>query len=185
MKKLRMTLPFSPSVNQYLMPVIKYRGRKAYAQNIKQPKVRKYEKSVETIIKKCIKEQGWKLSPSGQRVDVTFDFYKPNKGIDTHNYFKIIMDCFSGQVYYDDSDATVSTNVMVIDKFNPRIEITIELSERLGVFDNQEHLDKFKQSYCDRCSKNSDKCTILRAMKENRVHEEVKDFKCMKFKTKK
>lgn len=183
--ELTMVLPFSPSVNAYLMPTIQYSGRKAYARNIKQPKVRKYEKQVLPIIKKSIKEQDWELSPSGKRVDVTFDFYKPNKGVDTHNYFKVIMDCFSGQVYHDDSDATVSTGVMIIDKYNPRIEISIRLSDTVGVFDNEEHLDKFKGEYCLRCSKNYKKCSILKAMIENRVHEEVKDFECMKFKIKK
>lgn len=167
------------------MPTIQYNGRKPYARNIKQPKVRKYEKQVIPVIKKNIVEQSWKLSPSGQRVDVIFDFYKPNKGVDTHNYYKVVMDCFSGLIYHDDSDATASTNIAIIDKYNPRIEVTIKLSDTVGVFDNKGHLEQFKDKYCHRCSRNYKKCSILKAMLENRVHEEVKDFECMKFKIKK
>lgn len=163
------------------------RGKSQYIQFIKTPEARDYEKKLVPIIEEQIELQGWVKPDPGVKVHVLVDYYFKQKGTDPNNHLKILYDCLTkAEVYIDDDIALPQSGRMVIDKYNPRLEVTIFEDSSVGIFKGSILFDRFTQNNCLRCSKNQDKCSILKALLDNRIHDQVEEeTTCLKIRLRK
>ena len=59
-------------------------------------------------------------------LDVKIDYYFLRMGQDPNNYLKVLYDVMENcGVYENDDMCKPQTGIVVIDKFNPRLEITV------------------------------------------------------------
>lgn len=143
-----------------------------------------YKKRMVKYIQSEVNKQNW------NRIDGKFVYmdeivYSNRKGRDADNMKKLQQDCIteSEVVWEDDSWCLPRTKRIIIDKYNPRIELVITYAPFIGIFDNEEMLHKFKIK-CVRCTRYNNNCSILKKAIDNRVQPEIVDFKCSKFKQK-
>lgn len=170
---MNLILSLPPSVNNYLMPVVRYSKGKAYSQNIKTPEVRTWEQINIPIVKEEIKKQKWKIPEEGKFIDIKIDYFFPRKGNDPGNYPKVLLDVFTqAGLYIDDQWAKPQTGIVIIDKFNPRLEIEISLNDQYGVFKSKEKRDEFIIRYKNQMPKRSFDALIKR-LDEGRLTEKV------------
>src|SRR5690606_37259028 len=145
---------------------------------------KKYKKDFAKYIKEQIKLQGWSLIPNKtQHFYIDCVFYFNRLDMDANNYFKLTLDAITDTqlIWLDDNVTLERVQRIYYDSNNPRIELTIRPVDYIGVFNNQEQLDKFI-SNCIQCSKYKDgKCSILNKAKEGRIQNEIQDLKCEKF----
>ena len=146
---------------------------------------KKYKKDFAKYIKEQIKLQGWSLIPNKtQHFYIDCVFYFNRLDMDANNYFKLTLDAITDTqlIWLDDNVTLERVQRIYYDSNNPRIELTIRPVDYIGVFNDQEQLDKFI-SNCIQCSKyKGGKCSILNKAKEGRIQNEIQDLKCEKFK---
>ncbi|HSQ87975.1 RusA family crossover junction endodeoxyribonuclease, partial [Romboutsia sp.] len=102
--------------------------------------------------------------------------YLNKKRKDSHNLEKVLFDALMGAGLYPDDDILIpKTKNVYIDKYDPRVEVELELATKLGIFDNAEHLQKFKTKNCSMCKKSTYKkpCGVLNKALENRIEPEL------------
>lgn len=166
---LELTLPIPPSTNAYLYP--KRAGK--YVRLAETAKSKKWKSKVTPTIKEEIINQEWHCVPRGTWIDIHIDYYFEKMGQDPNNYLKILYDVMEDcDVYENDDMAKPQTGLVVIDKFNPRLEIRISLSEQTGVFVNKEDREKFIQDYKDSMAARSFNA-LMKKLDESRITESV------------
>lgn len=182
--KLNLVTKIPPSVNKYLFPRIMGNGRKQYVRMVETPEVIRFKGKTTKLVRDEIRSQGWIMPDESAKLDVKIDYFFPRKGMDPNNFQKILFDVFTvAGVYFDDQAAKPQTGLVVIDKFNPRLEITVTISEQVGVFKSEKDRELF-------IIKNKDKFTerkftsILKKLDEGRTTEETyfDDDRNIKFK---
>ena len=104
--------------------------------------------------------------------------YMNKKGRDADNLKKLTQDVIteSNAVWEDDTYCLPHTKRIYIDKENPRLELEIRLCPYVGIFDNEEELIKFKDTFCLKCAyyqKRVKLCDILMDSEDNRIREEM------------
>lgn len=168
-KKLKLVLPLPPSNNEYLYP--KRIGK--YVRLAETAKSKKWKNKVTPIIKKEIKKQKWDIVPRGTFLNIHIDYFFNRKGSDPNNYLKILYDVMENcEVYENDDMAKPQTGVVVIDKYNPRIEVTIEIDGQNGVFrDNVQRTNFISDNEFDFTNRKFK--SILKNLDDNRLTEEV------------
>lgn len=143
-----------------------------------------YKKQFGKYVKNQIKEQKWNLTPNKTQhfyVDCVFYFDRIDK--DANNYFKLLLDSITDtqSIWLDDNVTCERVNAIYYDNKNPRIEISIYPVDYIGIFNNQEQLEKFK-SNCILCKKYKEgKCSVLNKAIEGRIQEEISNLQCSKF----
>lgn len=168
-KKLKLVLPLPPSNNEYLYP-------KRIGRNVRLAETttsKKWKNKVTPIIKREIKKQNWDTVPRGTFLNVHIDYFFNRKGSDPNNYLKILYDVMENcGVYENDDMCKPQTGIVIIDKYNPRIEITIEFDRQTGVFRNDVQRTNFisdnEFDFTNRKFK-----SILKNLDDNRLTEEV------------
>lgn len=114
--------------------------------------------------------------------------YFARRGSDDNNIYKLLNDSLEGITYDNDSRVLVRTQRIVYDSKNPRIEVIIKPVDFVGIFENQEVLEKF-QKVCEGCSKyRKGSCSILKDSIAGTVREEIGSIHnpiCTAFKEKK
>lgn len=166
---LRLTLPIPISNNGYLYP--KRVGRNVRLAETASSK--KWKRKVTPIIKEAIIDQGWHCTPRGIWLDVHIDYYFERMGQDPNNYLKTLYDVMEDcGVYENDDMAKPKTGIVVIDKFNPRLEIVVSIAEQVGVFRNKNDRDKFIDDYSDTMVSRSFNA-LMKKLDESRITEEV------------
>lgn len=141
-----------------------------------------YKKKMIEYILGEVEKQSW-IKPVDTFLYMDEIVYFNRKGRDADNLKKLQQDSIteSGVVWEDDSLALPRTNRILIDKYNPRVEVVISEAPFVGVFDNQEHYESF-EGKCKDCKRYKNNCSILRELTEGRIHIEVdKDFNCNKY----
>lgn len=190
MKKniLKLISPIPVSINHYLKPrsFIKYvSGKpKSMVTMYETADAKKYKKNFIKYVQEEVKKQCWDLPLNKSQhfyVDCIFYFDRIDK--DANNYFKIMLDAITETqlIWVDDNTALEKVNRIYYDSKNPRIEITIQPVEYIGIFDSAEQLLEF-ESNCIQCSRYKRNCSILNKAKEGKIQEEINDFKCSKYK---
>ena len=166
---LKLTLPIPPSTNTYLYP--KRMGK--MVRLAETAKSKRWKQKMMPIIKEAIIDQNWYTVPRGVWLDVHIDYYFEKKGQDPNNYLKILYDVMENcEVYENDDMAKPQTGLVVIDKFRPRLEITISISEQVGVFRNQEDRERFIEEYSDSMAERSFNA-LMKKLDESRITENV------------
>lgn len=168
-KKLKLVLPLPPSNNEYLYP--KRMGK--YMRLAETTKSKKWKKKVTPIIEKEIEKQNWETVPRGIFLNIHIDYFFNRKGSDPNNYLKILYDVMEDcGVYENDDMAKPQTGVVIIDKHNPRIEVTLEIDGQIGVFRNDVQRTNFisdnEFDFTNRKFK-----SIMKNLDDNRLTEEV------------
>ncbi|MCY9545325.1 RusA family crossover junction endodeoxyribonuclease, partial [Paenibacillus alvei] len=114
--------------------------------------------------------------------------YFARRGSDDNNIYKLLNDSLEGITYDNDSRVLVRTQRIVYDSKNPRIEVTIKPVAFIGIFENQDVLERF-QNICEGCSKyRKGSCSILKDSIAGTVREEIGSIYspiCAAFKEKK
>ena len=129
--------------------------------------------------------QNWDIELTRNRhhyLDAVFYFGRIDQ--DEQNYWKCLCDSMNGIAYIDDNYILTRTNAVYYDSKNPRIELVLNPTEYIGIFDNEECLNNF-ESNCKNCMRYSRNCSILKKSKEGRIQEEIQNFICSEFKVKK
>lgn len=169
-KKLKLILPLPPSNNKYLYP--KSMGK--YVRLAESATSKKWKREVTPIIKEEMTNQNWETAVRGQFLDVHIDYYFKQKGQDPNNYLKVLYDVMENcEVYENDDMCKPQTGLVVIDKFNPRIEIVITYSDQVGVFKDDIDRRLFIQKNKDLMPKRSFNA-LLKQLDDNRITEKVK-----------
>ncbi|TPG68559.1 RusA family crossover junction endodeoxyribonuclease [Brevibacillus laterosporus] len=188
-KKFRLTSPMPPSVNHYMgyraVPRVK-KGRKVY---IVVPylttEAREYQEQFAKYAIQQVKEQQWDIEETRNRhyyMDCVY--YFPRIDMDEQNYPKCMSDALNGIAYIDDNFILTRTNRVFYDVENPRVELVISKVEYIGIFDNEEELEKFEEK-CKTCKRYKRNCSILKKAKEGRIQEEINEEKhCIKYSAK-
>jgi crossover junction endodeoxyribonuclease RusA len=181
MKKLFLTSPLPPSVNGYLNYRIGSNGRKKFVQIYPSTETNLYKNFFTDYVKDEVREQDWERPEKGALVFVQMTFFLDRKRKDPSNFIKVPFDVLTDAgVYVDDDIALPIVNRVYIDKLNPRIEIEIYESESIGIFDDQADLTNFLSDNCLFCKKDTNKCSILKKLLENRIIEEVENRTCLR-----
>ena len=166
---LKVILPIPVSNNAYLYP--KRVGRAVRL--AESAKSKKWKRNVTPIIKEAIINQGWYFVPRGIWLDVHIDYYFEKKGQDPNNYLKVLYDVMEDcRVYENDDMVKPQTGLVVIDKFNPRIEVTVSTSSQVGVFLDNLDRDKFIEDYSETMSSRSFNA-LMKKLDESRMTENV------------
>lgn len=174
-KQLKLILDLPPSVNHI------------YGRNMKFNTVylkkegKEYKKKMIQYILEEIKKQEW-IKAENQFLYMDEIVFSNKKGRDSDNLKKLQQDCIteSGVVWTDDTWCLPRTQRILIDKNNPRIELTITPCEFIGIFDNQHQLQEFKQQ-CEVCKRYKRNCSILKNALDGRIQDEIVDLTCSEF----
>lgn len=188
---LKLVSPIPVSVNHYLKPRgFLTKNKKVMVTMYETADAKKYKKEFIKYIKEEIKKQKFVHLPNKtQHFYVDCDFYFARIDQDANNYFKIMLDAITdtGMIWVDDNVTCERVNKILYDNKNPRIELTIRPVEYVGIFDNNEQLELFKNR-CTSCSRyRGGVCSILKKAIEGRVQEDIdmQNFNCIKYKEKK
>ncbi len=178
--KLELKISLPPSVNNYQ----NYRVRR-YGKHFKVEAYPSedtelfYHKNIK-YIKKEITTQRWQTPLPNEYVVVEATMYLSRAGSDADNYFKCSLDALEkSDVVVNDTYIIPRVKNVFIDKDNPRIELKIYVSEKIGVFDSEENMNEFVKNNCDKCCRRrKSQCIIFRGLLENRVHDLDSDGNC-------
>lgn len=188
MQDLYLVSPIPCSVNHYMKPRPFLMHGKAQVTMYETADAKQYKKDFIAYMKSAVKEQGFQKSDNKfQHYYVECDFYFPRIDMDANNYWKLLLDAIteSQMVWIDDTQACERVNKIRYDPQNPRIEMRIHPVEYIGIFDNQEQLDHFRDS-CIQCNRYKEgRCSIFIKALEGRVQETVQDNICKKYKPRK
>ena len=175
------------SVNHYM----NYRVQGKIVMAYKPKTTKDFEKRFGEYIKQEIVKQGWVRPPKDKLIIIDSTFYFPRIDMDAQNYFKSICDIMTNQGVWEDDNITMEhVDRIYYDSENPRIELTLTVSDNIGIFDNNNDYREFK-SNCENCNRFKEgKCSLYKKTLESRIQKEIiKDednkWKCLKFKTKK
>lgn len=181
MNKLKLTCRDFISVNHYMG----YRavGRRVMAYKPKETK--EFERIFGEYVREEIKKQGW-IKPDSGFIVMDTTFYFPRVDMDAQNYFKSLCDILTNVgVWEDDNIVMEHVNRIYYDNKNPRIEIEIYPSNTIGIFDNKDEYEQFKER-CITCNRFKRNCSIHNKSLESRIQEEIvkenNNWECKKFK---
>lgn len=169
--KLHIISPIPPSVNNYLhYKVQRTPTGRLFVQSYKSEESVIYERQFVKIAKKSINEQGWQKPEKLTYIIVDCTFFFPKHGMDTNNHWKLPLDVLkAAEAYVDDSKVLEGAKRLYIDADNPRMELTIYPAEFVGIFENQDQFESFKENNCTNCKKNPNRCAVITKSLENRL----------------
>lgn len=176
MQELRFVCPLPPSVNNYLGKRVAYNpiNNRYFVQVYETSEAKAYKKHMKKVLERAVKQYSWNKTGEFTYVVCELDVYLSQKRRDTDNMFKCLLDCFTENgLIYDDSMIIPRIREVYIDTNDPRVEVKLSISEKIGVFKNQNELDLFLRDYCEKCTRYSRNCSILRASKENKIKNEI------------
>lgn len=174
--QINLVLPLPPSVNEYLGYRVVYVNGKAIPQPFETKTAKEYKAYVKSIVRRELKKQPWECLDKENYIDIELTYYLNKKRKDSHNLEKVLFDALMGAGLYPDDDIIIpKTKNIYIDKYCPRVEVKLSISEKRGIFDNPEHLKMFKAINCDRCKKSTykRKCGIIQKALDNRIEPEI------------
>lgn len=185
---LKFNSPIPPSVNKYLDKHIRRKGRNYTQLGFeKSHDTLVYENHMRNLFHKLKRIENWE-TPSEDKfftVDLTYYMYK--KGMDPDNTLKLLLDnMVHNGIIPNDSQVLVRMNGLYIDSINPRIEVELNVMDKIGVFDNTTQLTEFKIKNCHKCKKHYYKkqCSCLTKLLGNYLNDnmDLENMACNKIK---
>lgn len=195
---LKLTSPIPVSVNHYMKPrgILKWKGSKPFAMAMmyETSEAKKYKKDFMKYINQEVKNQNWDR-PIDSNTFFIIDsyFYFDRIDVDANNYYKIMLDAITDTqlIWKDDNITMERVQRIYYDKENPRIELLIYPADYIGIFDNVEDFNNFKNSYCNNCKRGSKigqkgGCSVFKSAIESRITNDIdlNTKECNKFKSK-
>lgn len=176
--RLDLVSPMPPSVNMYLGKRVAGYGKSAYVQVYETAKAKTYKREFKKIIREALKTQKWVVPPEDKYIIAEMTFYMANKSQDTHNFDKCLVDCFQEEgIIINDSKVLVVPMEVYIDSKNPRIEVSMYISEKCGVFKDENKVKIFQNENCKKCSRSKRNCSIFNKALDNKIQEEIDHIK--------
>lgn len=182
---MKLVLPLPPSVNAYR----KYRVRTTFknrrlihtVQTYKSTETKQYESIAGKIVREAMKEYEWTTPPKEAFIIAHTTFYFARINQDDNNYYKVPLDVLEGAgAILNDCKVMVRTEDILIDSENPRMEIELKVSEKMGVFKNSEEFERFKEKNCSQCSRLNRNCRLLKDFLENKKYSQIAHNICLK-----
>ena len=180
---LTITSPLPPSVNHYTAHRVVMKGGKPLAIVYKTKEAVAYQTAFKKTVANAVIEQGWNTDlDNPKHVYVEANFYMDKKHRDCNNSWKCLLDAITETqlVWKDDDVVCERVNKIVYDAKNPRVELCIRYVDYIGIFDNEDQLEKFKDTNCIDCKRYKRNCTLLRGAIEGRIQEEIDGHTCSK-----
>lgn len=182
-QSLMITSPIPPSVNHYTKHRVVIKGGKPLAIVYKTKEAVAYQTAFKEMVVNAVKTQDWATNLENPRhiyVDATF--YMDKKHRDCNNAWKCLLDAITETqlIWKDDDLVCERVNKIVYDADNPRVELYIHYVDYIGIFDNEDQLETFKNNNCIGCKRYKRNCTLLRNAIEGRVQEEIDGYACAK-----
>lgn len=163
-----------PSVNEYLKPSVVMKGDKAHVHMYETNKAKEFKRRFRTYLKNEVKRQGWdkeKTSEGHWYLDCIF--YMPRTNADSDNRYKVLLDSLTGVATIDDKNVLARTQMVMYDAKKPRFTMILRRVAYRGIFRSEDDYERFFNGNCKDCTKNSDRCTVLRKALEGRVTEDI------------
>lgn len=182
-QKLLITSPIPPSVNHYTAHRVVMKGGKPLAIVYKTKEAVTYQAEFKKAVAKAVIEQRWKTDLDNPRhIYVDAIFYMDKKHRDCNNTWKCMLDAITetGLVWKDDDIVCERVNKIMYDTSTPRVELYIRYVEYVGIFDNEDQLETFKNTNCIACKRYKRNCALLRNAIEGRIQEEIDGHICTK-----
>lgn len=182
-QELKLVSPIPPSVNHYLSYRAIMRNGKPLAMSYKTREATKYQQEFIKYVRKEVFNQKWKPNRDKfQHYYIDADFYFPRIDMDCNNYWKCMFDAITetGLVWIDDNVTCERVNHIYYDSENPRIELTIQPTDYIGVFENASQMEAF-EAICVGCKRYKRNCSVLQKAKEGRIQREIVDGVCTKY----
>lgn len=187
------TCPIPPSVNEYLGKRVAYNPitRKYFVQVFETAQAKAFKKHMAKVLERAVSEFKWEKTGEYEYVICELHIYSNQKKKDADNMFKCLLDSFTESgIIYDDSMVLPRVSQLYIDKENPRVEVFLKTSGKIGIFPSCGAYQEFISGYCSKCTRLSRNCSIIRESKENRIRAEItkdeeRNYHCSKFKEKK
>lgn len=118
---INLTLPYPPPTNHlYASIVTGYKNGKPIIKRVPTTRNKKYKQAVVDLAD----SEGVEMMEGP--LTVTFMVYRPRRVGDLDGVFKVILDALSGTAYIDDEQIDMIVAVRLEDKYDPRVELTIE-----------------------------------------------------------
>ena len=151
------------------------------------------------VIQQAVEEQNW-IKVEKKYLYLDEIVYMNQLGRDADNLKKLTQDCIteSKLVWTDDTWCWARTQRVFVDSISPRLEITLSIATSIGIFEDREEYEGFKNTYCTNCTRGTKVglkggCSIYREALENRIREVIPmnteedklNKKCTEFKLKK
>ena len=173
---IKLVLPLPPSVNEYLGYRVVYINGRAISQPFETNIAKEYKTYIKNLVHRELKKQSWECLDKEHYINVDLVYYLNKKRKDSHNLEKVLFDALMGAGLYPDDDILLprTTNIY-IDKYNPRVELELNISDKRGIFDNLEHFKQFKSVNCDECKKSTYKrqCSIIQKALDNIIEPQI------------
>lgn len=187
------TCPLPPSVNEYLGKRVAYNPitKKPFVQVYETANAKAFKRHMAKVLERAVKASNWEKTEEYEYVICEIHVYSNQKKKDADNMFKCLLDSFTENgLIYDDSMVLPRVTELYIDKENPRLEVFLKTSGKVGVFKTHGRYEEFLCEYCSKCSRFLRNCSILRESKENRIRAEVtiddyRKHQCSKYKERK
>lgn len=175
---LNLVVPLPPSANSYLGKKVGYSNGNPYVIVYETAEAKKYKALIIKLVSKAKSHIKWKQTDKNTYVICELDIYLSRKRRDSDNCFKVLLDALNNTgLVYDDSMFIPRVRDIIIDPENPRIELTLKVSEKIGVF-NRLNYNFFIENNCFKCKKDMQKCSFLKKSLENKIIKEI-DLKCL------
>lgn len=173
MGKLELTIPLPPSVNNYQEYRVRRLGKKNIVETYPSEETEAFYHQTLRYIEGEIKEQGWITPLHDKYILVEATMYLRRAGSDCDNYWKCTLDALEKtDVVINDTQIVPRVINVFIDKDSPRVELTVTIMDKVGIFDNEEEMEEFKKNNCDKCTRrNKTHCTVFKGFLEARVHD--------------
>lgn len=176
MEFMTFTCPLPPSVNEYLGKRVAFNPitKKPFVQVYETTNAKAFKKHMSKVLERAVKSFNWEKTGEYEYVACEVRVFSNQKKKDADNMFKCLLDSFTENgLIYDDSMVLPRVTQLFIDKKNPRLEVTLRTIDKVGIFPSNRWYQEFVERCCDKCSRFSRNCSILRESKENRIREEV------------
>lgn len=154
--------PLAPSNNHYLKQS-RWGGQYTPATTSK------FQKMLKNRL--LLHKDNW-IKPNSQKyVNTDFTFWFEGDSRDANNYFKVSLDVCEDYLYANDKRTIPNTkNVFIYNGVKLQLMETY-ISDKIGVFDNLDHLQGFIKDNCHKCHRNTykRKCGEFYKLLENRI----------------
>lgn len=187
--KLQMTLALPPSVNA-LYQNQAYRDKSgkfvSTGKRILTKQGRELKKVITMQSQQQSREQGWSKDELGDDyIYMDTVIYFNRKGRDSDNIYKALQDSMEGVIYNNDSQVLVRTQRVMIDRENPRVEVTFTPVDFVGIFEDKADANDFVAK-CMSCTRyRNGRCSIMQDSLEGVIRQEIEKQNCTEYKEKK
>lgn len=176
-KTFKFNSPIPPSVNRYLDKRVECKGRSYREVGFKRSReTLVYENHMRNTFHKLKRQVNWVTPDKDKFFEIYLTYYLDSKGKDPDNCLKLLFDeMVRNDIIPTDSQIVFKMRNLYIDSINPRIEVELNVMDKIGVFDNEEHLQEFINKNCHNCKKHYYKkpCGNLKKYKENYITKDL------------